>query len=637
MPSGSQAEAQKASDGPSWQALSYTWGDLDDVEIIFVVESETGESFELSVTKSLIEALRHLRYPDRDRLMWVDAICIDQANDPIPLTERAWQVGSMHHIYRQADAVIIWLGPEADDSSYALQVLEDLSSGIEAHWWTFQISTDGGELTPAMQRFKETAYASREQRALCALMDRPYFERLWVVQEVLFAEESKSLVVVGSRSISFAAFRTGALALNHLGLDVTSPNAEHEGDRLNCLINLCNRTHNDARNLMRRARRSTCRDGRDKIYGQLGIMARNGRPDLSLVESIEVDYSEANTVEKTYLDFFISFLETHNILTLLIDSGLSQNTDIRPTWVPDWRKTLPLNLDPMMESAISVFYVPECYCPDDRLLAVKARYAITVSDVRHLSPSISLEGSVEWYEELAALLRDKIPPHDVDGGIESFTRAITRFLMHEGKSLDAIQHTLTSSREYLKVLYEAESDQNAVQTPQNYMDEEMADKFESCIRWLKIFRCPFIFSADGHVGFRPNGAQIGDEVFAILGCRCLMLLRPFPERSRYQVVGQCFVHGFNCGEALLGPLPDETTIITRFEPSIPRFLVYYVNTNTGIESMWDPRIDWQGFDVTPPMAGFAFMGAPPGEPHRATPESEYLESHGIELQTLILE
>ncbi len=75
----------------SYEALSYTWGGLEKPYTIEVSGKE------MAVTKNLFQALQHLRLDGQDRILWVDAICIDQNN----LKERGHQVGQMTYIYEQ--------------------------------------------------------------------------------------------------------------------------------------------------------------------------------------------------------------------------------------------------------------------------------------------------------------------------------------------------------------------------------------------------------------------------------------------------------------------------------------------------------------------------------------------------------
>jgi hypothetical protein len=55
----------------SYDALSYVWGKPDLNKSLFINEQE------LRITYNLHTSLRHLRYPDRVRTLWIDAICIN--------------------------------------------------------------------------------------------------------------------------------------------------------------------------------------------------------------------------------------------------------------------------------------------------------------------------------------------------------------------------------------------------------------------------------------------------------------------------------------------------------------------------------------------------------------------------------
>ncbi|CAK3869617.1 Hypothetical predicted protein [Lecanosticta acicola] len=94
---------------PKYEAISYAWGSPLDRTAIAIVDAEDYRS--LGVTCNCAEALRYLRYPDRSRSLWVDAICIDQGLSEASLTERARQVAIMVKIFRFAERVVAWLGP----------------------------------------------------------------------------------------------------------------------------------------------------------------------------------------------------------------------------------------------------------------------------------------------------------------------------------------------------------------------------------------------------------------------------------------------------------------------------------------------------------------------------------------------
>jgi hypothetical protein len=91
---------------PIFEAFSYTWGSSDDPETAYVHESAHVIS-SLKIGQNLCCALKHLRYPDKPRILWIDSICINQGD----LEECESQVLRMRDIYKLADRVLIWLGP----------------------------------------------------------------------------------------------------------------------------------------------------------------------------------------------------------------------------------------------------------------------------------------------------------------------------------------------------------------------------------------------------------------------------------------------------------------------------------------------------------------------------------------------
>ncbi|EPE09672.1 ankyrin repeat and sam domain containing protein 6 [Ophiostoma piceae UAMH 11346] len=90
---------------PAFEAISYVWGTTDETAIIYC------EGAPLVITKSLHTALVHMRLADRPRVLWADAVCIDQSNQP----ERGGQVGQMQRIYKNATGLLVWLGPDTEN------------------------------------------------------------------------------------------------------------------------------------------------------------------------------------------------------------------------------------------------------------------------------------------------------------------------------------------------------------------------------------------------------------------------------------------------------------------------------------------------------------------------------------------
>jgi hypothetical protein len=151
-------------------ALSYTWGEpVNEAEIIV-------NSITLLVRKNLWEALYHLRGAV-PRTLWIDAVCISQ--DDIP--ERNDQVRMMRQIYERAQRVTIWLGPKSENSSLAFNFIEF-------------ISADRRKRAMKSEKLGGTAHYSgfqKELEAVKKLCQRPYWERLWIVQEAVVSQEAE--------------------------------------------------------------------------------------------------------------------------------------------------------------------------------------------------------------------------------------------------------------------------------------------------------------------------------------------------------------------------------------------------------------------------------------------------------------
>jgi Heterokaryon incompatibility protein (HET) len=65
---------------------------------------------------------------------WADVICINRDDDE----EKAWRVQQMRDIYKNADSVFVWLGPEADDSNLAIAHLDAVGEELAAPEFTFE-------------------------------------------------------------------------------------------------------------------------------------------------------------------------------------------------------------------------------------------------------------------------------------------------------------------------------------------------------------------------------------------------------------------------------------------------------------------------------------------------------------------
>jgi hypothetical protein len=107
---------------------------------------------------------------DAPAFFWIDAICIDQEN----ISERNHQVNLMKYIYSQAKRVIVWLGTSRED------VQDDIKAALDylLAW----------KKADTAERAHQLSH-SELQDSLLRMFNRPYWSRLWIIQEVLLAKD----------------------------------------------------------------------------------------------------------------------------------------------------------------------------------------------------------------------------------------------------------------------------------------------------------------------------------------------------------------------------------------------------------------------------------------------------------------
>ncbi|KAI8954499.1 HET-domain-containing protein [Xylaria longipes] len=110
-------------DKPSYEALSYTWGAQTEGRTLKIRPDAKWiyKSIELPITDNLFRALRRLRRRFKTRVLWVDAVCINQED----IDERSAQVTLMEDIYSNAASTAIWLGDIGGTNTHD----EDLTAG----------------------------------------------------------------------------------------------------------------------------------------------------------------------------------------------------------------------------------------------------------------------------------------------------------------------------------------------------------------------------------------------------------------------------------------------------------------------------------------------------------------------------
>ncbi|KAK3997995.1 heterokaryon incompatibility protein-domain-containing protein [Cladorrhinum sp. PSN332] len=171
-----------------YEALSYVWGSGYKPRSILITSNPRG----FPVGENLYAALVSLRDPVFERLVWIDAVCINQDDD----TEKGHQVQTMARIYAKARGVVVWLGPETAESARAFQLIQAFALQI------------------TKPRSQNSAWLIQQLACGDDIMDligRPWFKRIWVLQEVAAARHI--LIKAGSDEMSGDLFCAGLARL----------------------------------------------------------------------------------------------------------------------------------------------------------------------------------------------------------------------------------------------------------------------------------------------------------------------------------------------------------------------------------------------------------------------------------------
>ncbi|OXV07873.1 hypothetical protein Egran_04363 [Elaphomyces granulatus] len=201
-----QLEQVSLSDGHAYEALSYVWGNASDTSPMSL------DGVLYHITKNLECALRYLRHKESPRVLWVDAVCINQNDED----EKSEQVPKMGEIYSGATKVYAWLGEADRQIDCVFAVLQefrdrkregkvpthfDAAEQLSFHRQLFRDIYQAEAGTLPEQSDLDDEMLHEEFNWLRPFYVRPYWCRVWIVQELVVAKVV--VVCCGDKSIDF--------------------------------------------------------------------------------------------------------------------------------------------------------------------------------------------------------------------------------------------------------------------------------------------------------------------------------------------------------------------------------------------------------------------------------------------------
>ncbi|KAI0156472.1 heterokaryon incompatibility protein-domain-containing protein [Xylariaceae sp. FL1272] len=296
-------------------ALSYTWGGSysDNSSLSISYHGSTNDPIilkigneSLQVGHNLCLALLHLRSPTHTINLWVDAVCINQANTD----ERNQQVFLMSFIYSRAIKVVSWIGTR----KYAKPNAVFRSMSLE--WKVGQTRHLAATL---IGKTHVRSSPRPNQDTILRIAESAYWSRLWIVPEVCLPR----LLVLGygSELWTFDEFRQWTRADER----PISPSLPNVYGPMRQLVEISEKRHTDMmrlETLIETFANNKCSELRDRIFGLLGCANdiqpywesdRRGSSNISTK-----DESPTKSIATLTINYAASFFEIWSKVVKLI-------------------------------------------------------------------------------------------------------------------------------------------------------------------------------------------------------------------------------------------------------------------------------------------------------------------------------
>ncbi|KAK3665652.1 hypothetical protein LTR22_003592 [Elasticomyces elasticus] len=318
-----------------YETISYAWGDPTPSARIAVSDGGLfSRKRYLLVPAQTEAALKRVRLPDSSRVVWIDAVCINQANDE----ERGQQVAIMSDIYRSSNRNLIFVGDEDG-------LVESAVGDMNLIYDEMRLRTDDFTAVRSVLYYDEGYYRHSEEslgvqlnlEAFVDLIGRPWFSRLWVLQEVSLASENRCYA--GKYEFDLLFVLRVAAWLNYHRTSLPTEFAWNTGFR-NATMLLDHVDHQHGIFSTKTTRRtlynllldSTLRqtsDPRDRVFGVFGLPGQLPDSCRHAAHLVTPDYRRDITeVQRNATRYAILEENALNVLTLVNHSEASLASDV---------------------------------------------------------------------------------------------------------------------------------------------------------------------------------------------------------------------------------------------------------------------------------------------------------------------
>lgn len=558
----------------SYEALSYVWGDPNNTVNIRC------NGLRVAITVSLAESLRNFRHSSEPRVLWADALCINQNNNQ----EKGHQVKRMGEVYANAKRTLVWLG--CDDQNIAEGAFAAIREAIV--YFGVEFLAANQSLLEMEPFTKPYPICMDRQRwvGVARLLNFQWFTRLWTVQEAAIAKECR--MFWGPVSINIAdalelcSWFTLRTDFHHVIASLVRPveSLSTPNTSLYLYYNSClperwqelriGLAYLFARfnektfwTVLRGSRSLEASDPRDHVYAFLGCPAAIDSEGRMLVQA---DYT--SSIDDLSLRLAYSLMkdaaEGPFVLPAIHHDSRHKLLDrTYPSWVPVWHvggKARPNIAEPIFwfqaggtrELFTATQHGGNCLavgaCTFDTVVwrSNTIRLDQTGLDLTYASTS-GLNGifiDTLWNDVIQSSSQLGITVRQPD-----FLRSlIIGYPSDEGPSTISDERQQSSFDIYRKSISAArQSDPEAVvMSPGEKRD---ARYFKSMLQ--DLCNASIFLTRDGRIGVAPQGVliEVGDVCCIIFGATVPFLLTPARE-GRHMLISDCYIHGVMNGEII---------------------------------------------------------------------------------------
>ncbi|KAF1953696.1 HET-domain-containing protein [Byssothecium circinans] len=502
---------------PPFEAISYVWGTLVKNQPMIC------NGKDIRITANLSAALLQIRFKNKPRTLWVDSICINQA-DP---EELGYQVSLMGVIYKKSNCTLICLGPS--DHGHAT-IVEGLVTDVDYRVQCVFGRADANsfpfpdENDPLLSHSGWTSFG--------VLLQQPWFRRGWVVQEAALSRDA--VVRWGDTDINWLKLVRTYIYFERLWLTKLHLQGFHS--RRNCeAITFQSEGAVESLSLLEildSARWLDVTDPRDRIYAFLSLLELNNTKMhlLSVQPNYTVPYIHV------YRDFALEYLrkfEDLDILHFLHNDNSTLECELT-SWIPRWNLRLYSGYAGTLNNHSR---------SSRRITSQLSPSSITVSaDQTTLRLQIMILDTVMFTGE--AFIKNFTKPYDVASlwecistrstplpyscsalraFVETFRCGVYRGRLKEWKTLESA---------YIRMLQrEIFQGDAAYDDAKSFHEMRMEDVHNRC----------FIMSSRGYYGLAPKAVREGDLCCIIFGTRSPFILRRTDSAGHYKLVGSLLI------------------------------------------------------------------------------------------------